>query len=136
MESNTLRHQSSTQALLCCRNLSYLEAMPPAAQINSFSFSLIDFSCADRKRPHHVVVLVLEDVTMVDVGLRCRHAIRQFVSCAYGREIAGVDLDRILEPALRRIRRLHRPRGVRRWIDSTRDTVWATICRLIGLGVE
>ena len=49
------------------------------------------------ERPHHVFVLVLDDVAVVNISLRRGHAGRQIEFCSDPREVPGVDLDSILE---------------------------------------
>jgi hypothetical protein len=61
----------------------------------------------DREWPHHVVVLVFEDVAVINVGLRCGDAGWQIILRADGRELSGICFDCVLESALSRIRRLH-----------------------------
>src|SRR4029453_18534292 len=52
----------------------------------------------DSERPHHIVVLGLDDVAVIDVVLGSRDAHPQLELGPDGGEVAGVRLDRVLEP--------------------------------------
>src|SRR6266542_2429205 len=90
----------------------------------------------DGKWPHHVVILVLEDVAMIDVGLRRTNASREIILCPDRRELAGICFHRVFETALGRIRRLHRSRRKRSRIDSTGDAVRPAVRFLIRFYIE
>jgi hypothetical protein len=90
----------------------------------------------DRVWPHHVVILVLDDVAVVNVGLGRGDAIRQVVLRADGRELSGIGFDGLLEAALGRISRLHWSRSKRSRIDPTGDAIGTAVSGLIGLCVE
>jgi len=74
---------------------------------------------------------MLDDVAVVNISLRRGHAIRQIEFCSDPRELPGVDLDGILEAALRRVGGQHAPGGVRGRIDPTGNAVWTAVVRLI-----
>jgi hypothetical protein len=109
-------------------------------------------SWRDRERPHHVVVLVFDDVAVVHVGLRRGDTGREAESGPDGEEVAGVRLNGVLEAPLVRRRRLYRPgrEGVGSMppgtpcgppylarsaatLNGVRPTTWeVTRCRCIG----
>ena len=69
----------------------------------------------DRKRPHHVVIFMFDDVTVVHILLRRAHAVRQRKLRPDGCEMTGVRLDRVLEPPLFGGRGDHGAGGEGRW---------------------
>src|SRR5512146_207469 len=90
----------------------------------------------DGERPHHVVVLVLDDVTVVDVALRRPDAGRQVEFRTDGCEVAWIDLDRVLEAALARIGRQHWSGGEWPRIDPAWNTVERAVSGFIRFGIE
>src|SRR6266496_1348908 len=59
----------------------------------------------DRIWPHHVIIFMLDDVAVIDIGLRRANAGRQIILRADCRELSGICFDGVLETALGRIRR-------------------------------
>src|SRR6476620_3128976 len=88
------------------------------------------------KRPHHIVVLMFDDVAVMHVSLRRDHACWQLEFRANRREISGIHLDGILEAARLRRGRKHRRSRERCWIDPARDAVRSGVRRLKCLGIE
>ena len=76
----------------------------------------------DREGAHHVVVFVLDDVAVVDVGLRCSHPVWKFVSGSDRGEVAGVGFDRVFEAALGWVGWEHR--AGREWCGVDVVDVW------------
>src|SRR5215467_14168147 len=87
-----------------------------SAQQHAPALSLMDRSSKavppasreDGEGPHHLVVLVLDDVAVVYVALRGGHPFGQVELCADGGEVARVGLDGVLEAALAGRGPLHR----------------------------
>src|SRR6266511_4796249 len=94
------------------------------------------WSFCDGERTHHVVVLVLDDVAVVDVVLGCGHPRRQVELGPDGCELAGVRLDRVLEPSLLGSGEEHGTSGVGGGVDPPGDAVRAFIGLLVGLDIE
>ena len=82
------------------------------------------------------MVLVFEDVTVIDVRLRRGNAGRQIVLCTDGRELTGIGFDGVLEAALGRVRRVHRPGCKRCRINSAGDAIRAAVGLFIGFRVK
>src|SRR4029077_17070953 len=127
------RHQRRTQreAKIVRRQIHRLPSW-----IQTAKYWCIDSSRNNRKWPHHVVVLVFDDMAVIDVGLRRSHACWQIILRANRGELAGICFHRVLEAALRWIRRPHRAGCEWSGIDATRHAIGTTISLLIGLHIE
>ncbi len=79
---------------------------------------------------------MLDDVAVVDVGLRSAHAGWEVESRPDGREVTGVGLDGVLVAALGRVGRLHRPGRERARVDSAGNAVGAFVGLLVCLDVK
>src|SRR6266508_2872245 len=104
--------------------------------IQTAKYWCIDSSRNNRECPHHVVVFMLDNVAVVNVGLRRTNAGREIILRPDRRELAWICFHRVFETALGRIRRLHRSRRKRSRIDSTGDAVRPAVRFLIRFYIE
>src|SRR5216117_1347451 len=97
-----------------------LASMRRERSLKSSGFPVAVVGLLDGERSHHVVVLVLDDVAVVDVVLRLAGAGRQAELRAHDGELAGVGFHGVL-PA-------HLLRG--RWEQRAGDEASERVCRV------
>src|SRR5213083_2807751 len=104
--------------------------------IQTAKYCCIDSSRNNRECPHHIIVLMLDDVAVINVGLRRGNASREVILRADCGELAWICFHRVFEPTLGWIRRLHRSRRKWSWIDAARHAVRTAVGFFISLRVE
>src|SRR4029450_2355527 len=111
------RHQRRTQreAEIVGRQIHRLPSW-----IQTAKYWCIDSSRNNRECPHHVVVLMLDDVAVVNVGLRRGNTTREIILRADCGELAWICFHGVFESAFGWIRRPHRSSRERGWFDPAR----------------
>src|SRR4029450_13835698 len=79
---------------------------------------------------------MLDDVAMVNVGLRRINAVREIILCPDPGELSRISFEHIFEAALGRISRPHRAGRKRSWIDPAGDATRAAVGGFICLRVK
>src|SRR4030095_4963901 len=90
----------------------------------------------DGEWPHHVVVLVLHNVAMVDIILRSPHILWQLELGSDRGAVTLVRLDGVLEASFVEGGREHGAGREGSGIDPPRDTSRPSVRRFVGLDVE